>query len=244
MTFIDPSRQPPIDPNGQPTIGARVLFTMCAAILVAIAVGGLLQEARWRGAFSSMAPSPLASRDQQLKLGEVAFRNGNDAVALNLFEGLAAKNDAAAQYWLAHMSELGIGVPKDIPKALSLYQKAAALGSVPAQTRLGELYLHGNLATPDYVKAFDLLGKAARSGDPRAAMLLGQMYRFGLGTSADPIESFAWSEVAVVEGLSFARVEREAAFSSMSPADREKGATRSRALLEDIKKQLATSKTP
>ena len=80
-----------------------------------------------------MTPSPLESAAEQIKLGELAFRSGNDAVALNLFDRLAAKNDAAAQYWLAHMMELGIGVPKDVPKAISLYEKAAAQNSFAAE---------------------------------------------------------------------------------------------------------------
>ena len=147
-----------------------------------------------------------------------------------------------AEYWLAHMSELGLGVPKDIPKAISLYEKAAAENSIPADTRLGEIYLHGNLAPPDYAKAFDLLGKAARQGNARAAMLLGQMYRFGLGAAADPIESYAWSEVAVLEGLVFAKIEREAAFATMSSSDRQKGATRAAAILAEIKSRPTTAK--
>jgi TPR repeat protein len=232
-----------VDPRGKPPARPKFSFVVGAAVLVALAVGGLLQEARWRGGLSGVAPSPLESAPEQIKLGEVAFRNGNDAVALSLFDRLAAKNDAAAQYWLAHMMELGIGVPKDIPKAISLYEKAAAQNSIAAETRLGEIYLHGDLTPPDYAKAFDLLGKSARRGNPRAAMLIGQMYRFGLGTAADPIESYAWSEVAVVEGLGFAKIERESAFASMSPTDREKGAARSGALLADIKKQSAPAKT-
>lgn len=95
-------------------------------------------------------------------------------------------------------------MPKDIPKAVSLYEKAASENSIPAETRLGEIYLHGDLVPLDFGKAFDLLGKAARLGNARAAMLLGQTYRFGLGTAADPIEGYAWSEVAVIEGLGFA----------------------------------------
>ena len=67
-------------------------------------------------------------------------------------------------------------------------------------------------------------------------MLLGQMYRFGLGTQADPIESYAWSEVAVIEGFGFAKIERGAAFASMPPADRDKAAARSAAILAEIKK--------
>jgi TPR repeat protein len=232
-----------VDPRGEQPAGPKFSFVTGAAVVMALAVGGLLQEARWRGGLGGVAPSPLQAAAEQVKLGELAFRNGNDAVALNLFDGLAAKNDAAAQYWLAHMTELGIGVPKDIPKAISLYEKAAAQNSIAAETRLGEIYLHGDETPPDYAKAFELLGKAARRGNPRGAMLLGQMYRFGLGTAADPIESYAWSEVAVVEGLGFAKIERESAFASMSPGDRDKGAARSGALLADIKKQSTPAKT-
>ena len=234
MTATDPRQQRPVRP--------KFSFATAAAIVVALAIGGLVQELRWRGGFSSVAPSPIKSSAQQLKLGELAFANGNDALALDLFDHLAAENNPAAQYWLAHMSELGVGAPKDIAKAISLYKKAAAQNSIPAEARLGEIYLNGDLTPPDYAKAFDLLGKAARQGDPRAAMLLGQMYRFGLGTAADPLESYAWSEVAVIEGLGFAKIERDAAFASMSPDDREKGAARASVLLAEIQKKPAPVK--
>lgn len=230
MTVADPHRQPPAGP--------KLSLSTVGAILVALAIGGLFQEVRWRGGFSGVVPSPMELSAQQLKFAKLAFANGNDAVALNLFERLAAENNATAQYWLAHMSELGLGVPKDIAKAISLYEKAAAQNSIPAQARLGEIYLNGDLTPPDYAKAFDLLGQAARQSNPRAAMLLGQMYRFGLGTTADPIESYAWSEVAVIEGLGFAKVEREAAFASMSPSDRDKGAARASVILAEFSEEI------
>ncbi len=233
-----------IDPHQQQPAGPKFSFVTAAAIVAALAIGGLLQEVRWRGGLSSVIPSPIESGPEQLKLAELAFKNGNDAVAVNLFEHLAGENNAVAQYWLAHMTELRLGVPKDISKAISLYEKAAAQNSIPAETRLGEIYLHGDLTPPDYAKAFDLLGKAARQGNARAAMLLGQMYRFGLGAAVDPIKSYAWSEVAVIEGLGFAKVEREAAFASMSPTDREKGAARSSVILSEIQKKPAPSKKP
>lgn len=235
MTTVDPQEQPPAKPRIWSS-GPLV------AVFVALAIGASLQEIRWRGGFSGLVASPIESSAQQLKLGEIAFKNGNDAVALNLFDQLAAKNDATAEYWVAHMSELGLGVPKDIPKAISLYEKAAAQNSIPAETRLGEIYLHGDLVAPDYVRAFDLLSKAARQGNPEAAMQLGQMYRFGLGAAADPIESYAWSEVAVLEGLGFAKIEREAAFASMPSSDRDKGAVRAAAILAEIKGRPATAK--
>ena len=110
----DAQKQPPAKPRIWST-GALV------PIFVALAIA-LLQRLD-RGGFSGLVASPIASSAQQLKLGEIAFKNGNDAVALKLFDQLAAKNDVTAEYWLAHMSELGLGVPKDIPKAISLSKR-------------------------------------------------------------------------------------------------------------------------
>ena len=114
-------------------------------ILIALAVGGVLQEARWRGAFTRLFPSPLETPAQQLKLAQSAFKNGNNAVALSFFEPLASQNNTVAEYWLAHMTELGLGVPSDIPKAISLYEKAAAQNFVAAQVRLGKYTSMGTL---------------------------------------------------------------------------------------------------
>jgi TPR repeat protein len=197
MTAIDPR-----PPGRQVSSGFLI-----AMILVTLVVSAVLQEARWRGAFNGLFASPLESPGQQIALAETAFRHGNNAVAVNLFEHLATQNNPVAESWLAHMTELGLGVPRDIPKAISLYEKAAAQGFSPAQAALGKIYLEGNAVLPDYPKALGLLEKAARQGEARAAMLLGQAYRLGLGTSADPVESYAWSEVAVLEGSSFARAE-------------------------------------
>lgn len=226
MTTIDPRSRPPFRPKSFGFTGV--------AVLIALMFGIGFQEVRWRGGLSSFITSPVESPSQQLKLGEAAFKNGNVGVALSLFEHLAAKNDPTAEYWLAHMTELGMGVPKEIPKAIKLYAKAARQNSIPSQTKLGEIYMHGDLVAPDHAKAFDLLDKAAWHGDPQAAMLLGQMYRFGLGTTVDQVESYAWSEVAVVEGHTFAKVERDSAFSSMQPADRDKAAARSAILTASI----------
>jgi hypothetical protein len=61
-----------------------------------------------------------------------------------------------------------------------------------------------------------------QQGDPRGAMLLGQVYRFG----------------------SFAKTERDAAFTSMFPANRDKGTARAAVILAEIRKQPTPAKTP
>ena len=184
----------------------------------------------WR--FWGRRPLPLEiPGGQQLKTGEIAFRRGDNSFALHLFQALAAKNDPTAEYWLAHMLELELGVPKTIGKAISLYAKAAARIPFPRETRLGEIYLQGDLTPPEYLKAFDLLGRAARHGSARAAMTWSDVSFRELGTEADQVEGYAWSEVAVVEGIGFAKIERQAAFAAMSPEDRAKGAGRAATLL-------------
>jgi TPR repeat protein len=223
--------KPPQAPHPPSRPNAISFLTMA---LFGLIIGLTVQELRWR--FSVMVPQgSLAQAEQEFKAGE-------DPAALKLFSTLADKNNPVAQYWLGHMTELGLGVPRDPAKAIDLYRKAAAQNVDAAELRLGEIYLDGDLVPPDFAQAKTYLEKSAYQGNPRAAMLLGQMYRFGLGTTADPIESYAWSEVAVIEGLGFAKIEREAAFASISASDRDKGAARASVILAEIQKKPAPAK--
>jgi hypothetical protein len=85
----------------------------------------------------------------------------------------------------------------------------------------------------------------ARQGIAEPAIIIvAVQFRFGLRTAADPIESYAWAEVAVVEGFGFAKVERESAFKSMSPRDREEAATRAAAILAEVRRPPSTLNNP
>jgi len=228
-----------IDQTPSPTPQSNNLLLASIAIVLSLVVAGLVHQVIWRPAAavsSAVATQAQQTQAQQLREGERDLGDGNIRDAYNAFDRLAARNDIDAEYWLAHMTELGLGVERNIPKAIALYEKAAAEGSTPAETRLGEIYLQGDVTLPDYAKAFSLLGRAARQGDPRAAMVLGRMVRLGLGAPADPVESYAWSEVAVLEGFGFARSERDDAFAVMTPADRNKGVARATAILDEIRK--------
>jgi len=81
----------------------------------------------------------------------------------------------------------------------------------------GNLPVRGDLVPPILAKRRPYLEQAAYYGDPRAALLLGQIYRLGRGVSADPIEAYAWSEVASLEGSAFAKRERDASLRSGAP---------------------------
>lgn len=235
MTAINPKpHRPPASPL------ARYLVV----ILLSLVIGVVLQEVPWRGVLPGLLPIALKNSQQQMKFAEQAFKSGDDTDALPLFQKLAAAGNPKAEYWLAVMKEDGLGVAEDPAGAVALYGKAAAKDILSAQMRLGEIYLNGNLTTPDYAKAFELLKQAAMAGQPRAAMLLGQMYRTGTGVSVDLVEAYAWSEVAVLEGLAFAKAERDASLSGLSEADKSLAAAHAAAYLETIKKkEVATPPT-
>jgi TPR repeat protein len=180
----------------------------------------------------------------KVEFAERAFRSGDNEAAVKIFSELAAKNNATAQYWLAHMTELGLGVPRDPAKAIALYKKAAARNVVAAELRLGEIYLHGDLVPPDFGQAKAYLEEAAYNGDPRAAMLLGQMYRLGLGMSADPIEAYAWSEVASLEGSIFAKRERDASLGNLDTNKQQEAVARAAQILEQIKRETTGASAP
>jgi TPR repeat protein len=186
----------------------------------------------------------LVTPQGQLELAERAFQNGNNQVALMLFTKLADKNNPVAQYWLAHMSELGLGVPRDPAKAIELYKKAAAQNVVAAELRLGEIYLQGDIVAPDFTQAKNYLERAAYHGDARAAMLLGQMYRIGLGIAADAKQAYVWSEVATLEGNTFARRERDASLRGLSVSDQQAAVARANEILQEIKHETGVSKSP
>lgn len=137
------------------------------------------------------------------------------------------------------MLELGIGTTKEPAKAVDLYRKAAAQGEVAAQGHLGEIYLDGDITPPDFGAARSYLKDAALQGNARAAMLLGQMYRLGLGAPSDPIESFAWLEVATLEQNELAQHERAALLAMLSPAQQEAATGRSKEIMNAIDSKTA-----
>jgi TPR repeat protein len=212
------------------------LTSFLAVALVGLLIGTAVQELRWR--WSIMVPK------SQLVQAEQEFHAGDNQAAMKLFGALVDKNNSTAQYWLGHMTELGLGVPRDPAKAIDLYKKAAEQNVDAAELRLGEIYLDGNLVPPDFAQAKTYLEKSAYQGDPRAAMLLGQMYRAGIGMTVDPTGAYAWSEVATLEGSVFAKRERDASFRDLSAADQQAAITRAHEILKTVKSETTLPKPP
>ena len=210
-------------------------MSLAIIALIAMVAGLMGRELHW----NSSAAMPQA----KLAVAERAFQAGDDRAAVMLFSSLAKKGNPTAQYWLGHMTELGLGVPRNPAKAIELYKKAARQKLVAAEIRLGEIYLYGNLVPPDAVKAKAYLDKAAYRGSARAAMLLGQVYRIGIGVAANPTKAYAWLEVATLENNAFAKRERDASFHALGLADQKSAVHEARQILKTIRSETAAQKS-
>ena len=201
-----------------------------------LSLGIATEEFRWRN-WQMPSSNQVVRAEQDVKAGDYQS-------AMTLFVGLAKKNNPLAQYWIADMDELGLGVPRDPAKAIDLYKKAAAQGVTAADLRLGEIYLHGNLVLPDFAQAKSYLEKAAYGGKPRAAMLLGQMYHDGIGMPVEQTQAYAWSEVATLEGSVFAQQDRDASFHDLSEADQKTALAQAQNILKSVKKETTPVSPP
>lgn len=82
-----------------------------------------------------------------------AYARGEYETAYRLFKPLAEQGLPDAQYKLAVMYDLGLGVPQNHTEAFKWYGKAADLGHADAQNNLGIMYETGLGVPRDYVQA-------------------------------------------------------------------------------------------
>ena len=91
----------------------------------------------------------------------------------------AAENSKVANYYLASLYELGIGVTKDDKTAVDLLKKAADDGIALAECELGDRYMAGNGVPTDFTKAAQLYLDAEAQNQllPESARRLAECYK-------------------------------------------------------------------
>lgn len=82
-----------------------------------------------------------------------AYSRGDYETAYRLFKPLADQGVSDAQYHLAILYDLGLGVPQDYTEAFKWYRKAGDQGYADAQNNLGVMYESGLSVPQDYVLA-------------------------------------------------------------------------------------------
>jgi len=133
--------------------------------------------------------------------------------------------------WALAACLLGAGLPAAVPAAdiggwvaqqqgeraaLERLRAEAEAGDAEAQYRLAAAYLRqpgeGSAAT-----AAGWLRRAAEAGHGPAQFRLAQAYGTGSGVARNPVEAWAWHDLAAAQGVAGAAAARDALAAALSP---------------------------
>jgi len=118
--------------------------------------------------FGLAANGPVARADSW-KDATAAFAHKQYAKALKLFKPLAEKGHALAQYNIALMHKMGLGVPKSEKEARKWARLAAKQGHAEAQQLMGSLYYKRiGEESPDVLRAYIWYEASAAQGNVEA----------------------------------------------------------------------------
>ncbi|WP_429044532.1 tetratricopeptide repeat protein [Aeromonas hydrophila] len=112
----------------------------------------------------------------------------------------AEGGDAAAQFRLGAIYDVGESVEKSDSQAVEWYRKAAEQGHAGAQCNLGWMYEHGQGVAESCSTAVAWYLKAAEQGHVIAQYNMGCMYDYGLGVTQNNIAAIEWYTKAAEQG--------------------------------------------
>ncbi|PWV99110.1 hypothetical protein DFR52_104402 [Hoeflea marina] len=96
---------------------------------------------------------------------------GADGGSLAAHRSAAERGDPVAQFILAYLLAVGLGVDRDPAAAATLFRKSARAGIAPAMTNLGLLHMRGQGVPQDFVLGYGWIMLAAAAGEPGSAEL-------------------------------------------------------------------------
>jgi TPR repeat protein len=119
--------------------------------------------------------------------------------------------NAESQVMMAFIYAIGIGAPKDYPKAFKLLRTAAENGHDLAQLLVGQAFMQGITKEvaikegkleikKDIPMGLDFIQKSASQGNADAQMYLGDLYSKGNGVEKDSTKAIKWWERAALQG--------------------------------------------
>ncbi len=170
-----------------------------------------------------------------------AMYHDGDGVAKDLSQAAAWFTKAAqagvhrAEFNLGMMYLNGEGVPKDPEQAVQWITKAAAGNNARANWEMGVLTYTGQGGVPqDFAKARSYFETAAMRGLGDGAFNLAVMNVRGEGDTQNLPESYAWFDIAKLEGYAQASVSLNTLTGQMTPEQITQGKARS----QEIQKKL------
>jgi TPR repeat protein len=131
-----------------------------------------------------------------LEEGMDAYRAKEYARAAELWQSLADKGDAIAQYRLGTLYAEGKGVEQNDATAFAWMQRAASQGNADAQYDVGASYFAGIGVEKSEKEAVKWFQRAANQGVALAQLNLGLLHAAGAGVPQDNVEAFKWLQIA------------------------------------------------
>ncbi|MHB1950829.1 MAG: tetratricopeptide repeat protein [Acidiferrobacteraceae bacterium] len=124
-----------------------------------------------------------------LASGIAAFEAKNFARASQLLSPLADLGNPEAQFRMAIMAQIGLGMVSNCAKAVAWMQAAAEQNFALAQHGLGFMYLQGECTKHDPLEAARWFRLAADQGLEGSRATLAMMYEQGLGVERNEAEA-------------------------------------------------------
>lgn len=153
----------------------------------------------------------------QTEPARAAFEKEDYAAAYKLYEPLAQKGVAEAQYRVGLMRKFGWGAERDHALAAKWFQSAADQNHAEAQFELGIYYKDGRGVERDLKRSADLFTKASEQGVGIAQLNLGRYYLAGQGVAQDPVAAYYWLTLSALNGYMDGMALRVGAAKEMTP---------------------------
>ncbi len=130
---------------------------------------------------------------------------------------LAENQNPLAEYSVAQMYALGVGVQRNKLVARIWLERAAQHGSVEAQYELGLALRDGDGIVQSFERSAEWLLKAAASGYAKAQLELARIYLIGTGLPVDKVKAYLWLNLAAAGDMEQAASPRDAVLRMLSP---------------------------
>lgn len=152
--------------------------------------------------------------------GMAAWGKNEFKVAIEIFQPLADRGNAEAQFAIGSMYAAGVGFKKNSWIAVTWFGMAARQGHLEAQITLAEKYLSGtNGLTQNFTAAAGWYRKAAGRGAAKAQYRLGQLYAEGRGVKRNFVAAHVWFNLAAAQGHGGAAAKRSLISLKLTPAE-------------------------
>ena len=130
-----------------------------------------------------------------------AFENKDYVYSFRLLKPLAENGHVQAQYLLATLYDVGLGIKKNELLSFYWYKKAAKAGIGAAQHNLAVAYAQGNGVDTDLQKAITWWERAAKAGNTDSQYNLGIIYAAGRDSiKPDLKKAMKWWRMAAING--------------------------------------------